>query len=81
MSVQQKLDPSTILNPPLKSQVTPFNFVPYIGNCIPEDSKITYINTQINQQVSYQKTKRKIIMSQSNVITINTIMCNLMCSP
>jgi len=66
-SGQQILDPHSIMDLPTKSQVTPFSFVPYIGNCIPEDCRIPYKNVQMHKQTSYQKQKRKIIVTQSNV--------------
>ena len=52
---------------PVKSDVTPFSFVPYIGNCIPEDCRINYKESQQDYQKSYQKINRNILITQSKV--------------
>jgi len=49
--------------------LTPFEFEPYIVNCLPEGFKINYINKQYSDEIQegYNKRHRKIIMTNTYV--------------
>lgn len=49
--------------------LTPFEFEPYIVNCLPEGCKINYINKQFSDcvQKEYNKKRRQIIMTNNYV--------------
>jgi len=51
----------------LRNEVTPFSFMPYIGNCIPQDCRINYKDSHTDKQTSFQKVRRNIIITQSKV--------------
>ena len=67
-----KIEQSFDLNKDLSSSVTaprfltPFEFEPYIVNCLPEGFKISYINKQYDDEVQeeYCKRHRQIIMTK-----------------
>ena len=50
--------------------LTPFEFEPYIVNCLPEGFKINYINKQYSDEVQqeYNKRHRQIIMTNTYVL-------------
>eukprot|EP01017_Pseudomicrothorax_dubius_P047704 TRINITY_DN8599_c0_g1_i4.p1 TRINITY_DN8599_c0_g1~~TRINITY_DN8599_c0_g1_i4.p1 ORF type:complete len:176 (-),score=58.02 TRINITY_DN8599_c0_g1_i4:144-671(-) len=49
------------------NHVSPFEFQPYVTNALSDGLKIDYFNNQTDTQTSYQKKKRQIIMTQTNV--------------
>lgn len=68
-------------NDPLKQMprfLTPFEFEPYIVNCLPEGFKINYINKQYADAVQkeYNKRKRQIIMTTNYVANLFSFLRN-----
>ena len=53
--------------------LTPFEFEPYIVNCLPEGFKINYVNKSDEIQEGYNKRHRKIIMTNTYVFIYNFI--------
>jgi hypothetical protein len=54
-------------SPDYKAKISQFDFQPFITNCINENYKITYNNKQLQNQRSYAKMNREIVMKMTNV--------------